>query len=262
MAALAGAASDGGGASGSGGGGGGGGGPGTASASGACVLSDCRRKPEAEFHFDAGGESERHKRKKRRAGRMHRGRNRRSSLQTRAESPSASTDSSRGGTPEKELPDRVGPTSASTTPAVESVPVANCVNKEKRQLDSSPALVPAMISGLTISDFGDLASNYKAELERKSNGAYSAALQDPGKSLAERKYEGKSHVRRGSSNWTINHRRECLKEERQQYQSRAAALHCEAVHLCINNPFTMTAFGQGCGCIPPSAGELLSRADL
>ena len=181
---------------------------------------------------------------------------------TRAESPSASTDSSRGGTPEKELPDRVGPTSASTTPAVESVPVANCVNKEKRQLDSSPALVPAMISGLTISDFGDLASNYKAELERKSNGAYSAALQDPGKSLAERKYEGKSHVSRGSSNWTINHRRECLKEERQQYQSRAAALHCEAVHLCINNPSTVTAFGQGCGCIPPSAGELLSRADL
>ena len=247
------------GAAGSGGGGGGGGGPGTAL--GACVLSDFRRKPEAELHFEAGAEPERHKRKKRRAGRMHQRRNCGSSLQTRAESPSASLDSSRGSTLEKELPDRVGPTSASTTQAVESVPVANFVNKAKRQRDSSPARVPAMISGLTISDFGDLARDYKAELERKSN-AYSADLQDPCKSIAERKYEGKASSGGGVSNWTINHRRECLKEERQQYQNRAAAQHCEAVHLRINNPFTMKACGSGCECIPPSAGDFLSRADL
>ena len=193
---------------------------------------------------------------------MHRRRNSGSSLQTRAGSPTASTDSSRGSTPEKELPHRVGPTSAPTTPAVESVPVANCVSKAKRQRDSSPARVPAMMSGLTISDFGDLARNYKAELERKSIGAYNEALQDPGKSLAERKYEGKATSDGGVSNWTINHRREGLKEERQEYQNRAAAQHCEAVHLCINSPFTMKACGPGCGCIPPSAGGLLSRADL
>ena len=216
------------------------------------------------MHFEAGAEPERHKRKKSRGGRRHARQNRGTLLQTRAGSPTASTDSSRGSTPEKELPDRVGPTSASTTPAVESVPVANCLNKAKRQRDSSPARVPAMMSGLTISDFGDLARDYKAELERKSNCAYSAALQDPGKSPAERKYDGKATSGGGVSNWTINHRRECLKEERQQYQNRAAAQHFEAMHLRINNPFTLKACGPGCGCIPPSesAGDLLSRADL
>ena len=120
-----------------------------------------------------------------------------------------------------------------------------------------------MMSGLTISDFfGDLASNYKAELERKSIGAYNESLQDPGKSLAERKYEGKATSGGGVSNWAINHRREGLKGKRQEYQNRAAAQHCEAVNLCINNPFTGKACIQGCRGIPPSAGELLSRADL
>ena len=160
----------------------------------------------------------------------------------------------------------LAPTSAPTTPpaAVESVPVENCVNKAKRQRDSSPARLPAMMSELTISDFGDMASIYKAELERKSTSAYNESLQDPGKSLAERKYQGKATSGGDVSNWAINHRREVLKEERQEYQNRAAAQHCEAVHLsrCINNPFTRKACGQGCGCIPPSAGELLSRADL
>jgi hypothetical protein len=118
------------------------------------------------------------------------------------------------------------------------------------------------MSELTISDFGDMASIYKAELERKSTSAYNESLQDPGKSLAERKYQGKATSGGDVSNWAINHRREVLKEERQEYQNRAAAQHCEAVHLCINNPFTRKACGQGCGCIPPSAGELLSRADL
>jgi hypothetical protein len=231
------------------------------------MLSDCRRHPEAELHFEAGAEPLRNagKRKSRRKARkMHPRPNSGSSLQTRAESPTASTDSSRESTPDKELPRQVAPTSAPTTPpaAVESVPVENCVNKAKRQRDSSPARLPAMMSELTISDFGDMASIYKAELERKSTSAYNESLQDPGKSLAERKYQGKATSGGDVSNWAINHRREVLKEERQEYQNRAAAQHCEAVHLCINNPFTRKACGQGCGCIPPSAGELLSRADL
>ena len=262
------AASDGGGAAASsGGGGGGGGGPGTAS--GACMLSlsDCRRMPEAELHFEAGAQPDKHKRRKRRAGRNHQGRKRgsasESSLQTRAESPAASTDSSHGreSTPEKDLPpDRVEPSSACTIPAVESVPVANCANKAKRQRDSSPARV----SGLTISDFGDLVRDYKKDLERKSN-VYPG---DPGKSLSasERKNAGKPTSGGDVSNWAVNQRRQRLKEERQRYQNRAAAQHCEleAGHLLINNPFSAAAkgCGPGCGCIPPSAGDLLSRADL
>ena len=230
------------------------------------MLSDCRRHPEAELHVEAGAEPERHacKRKsRRRGGRKHSRPNRGSSLQTRAGSPTASTDSSRGSTPEKEVTHRVGPASAPTTPAVEYVPEANCVNKAKRQRDSSPARVPAMMSGLTISDFfGDLASNYKAELERKSIGAYNESLQDPGKSLAERRYEGKATSGGDVSSWAMNHRRAGLKGKRQEYQNLAAAQHCEAANLCINNPFTGKACGQGCRCIPPSAGELLSRADL
>jgi len=232
------------------------------------MLSDCRRHPEAELHFEAGAEPLRNaggKRKaRRRVGRIHPRPNSGSSLQTRAGSPTASTDSSRESTPDKELPHQVAPTSAPTTPAVESVPVENCVNKAKRQRDSSPARVPAVMSELTISDFGDMASIYKAELERKSTSAYNESLQDPGKSLAERKYQGKATSGGDVSNWAINHRREVLKEERQEYQNRAAAQHCEAVHLSrgINDPFTRKACGQGCGRIPPSAGELLSRADL
>jgi hypothetical protein len=120
-----------------------------------------------------------------------------------------------------------------------------------------------MMSGLTISDFfGDLASNYKAELERKSICAYNESLQDPGKSLAERRYEGKATSGGDVSSWAMNHRRAGLKGKRQEYQNLAAAQHCEAVNLCINNPFTGKACGQGCRCIPPSAGELLSRAHL
>ena len=259
------AASDGGGAAASsGGGGGGGGGPGTAS--GACMLSlsDCRRMPEAELHFEAGAQP--NKRKKGRAGRNHQRRKRgsasESSLQTRAESPAASTDSSHGreSTPEKDLPpDRVETSSACTIPAVESVPVANCANKAKRQRDSSPARV----SGLTISDFGDLVRDYKKDLERKSN-----VYEDPGKSLSasERKNAGKPTSGGDVSNWTVNQRRQRLEEERQRYQNRAAAQHCEleAGHLLINNPFSVRGkgCGPGCGCIPPSAGDLLSRADL
>jgi hypothetical protein len=136
------------------------------------MLSDCRRHPEAELHFEAGAEPLRNaggKRKaRRRVGRIHPRPNSGSSLQTRAGSPTASTDSSRESTPDKERPHQVAPTSAPTTPAVESVPVENCVNKAKRQRDSSPARVPAVMSELTISDFGDMASIYKAELERKS----------------------------------------------------------------------------------------------
>ena len=214
-------------------------------------LSDCRRMPEAELHFEAGAQPD--KRKKRRAGRNHQRRKRgsasESSLQTRAESPAASTDSSHGreSTPEKELPDRVEP-------------VANCANKAKRQRDSSPARV----SGLTISDFGDLVRDYKKDLERKSN-VYPG---DPCKSLSasERKNAGKPTSGGDVSNWTVNQRRQRLEEERQRYQNRAAAQHCEleAGHLLINNPFSVRGkgCGPGCGCIPPSAGDLLSRADL
>ena len=257
------AASDGGGAAASsGGGGGGGGGPGTAS--GACMLclSDCRRMPEAELHFEAGAEPDKHKSRKRRAGRKHHGRKRgsESSLQIRAESPAASTDSSHGreSTPEKDLPYRVKPTSACTIKAVESVPVANCANKPKRQRDSSPARVPAMISGLTISDFGDLARDYKKDLERKS----SVYPEDPGELLpaSERKNAGKPTSGGDVSNWTVNQRRQRLEEERQRYQNRAARQHCEleAGHLLINNPFSVKGCGPGCGCIPPSGGDLLS----
>jgi hypothetical protein len=209
--------------------------------------------PEGELHFEAGAEPDKHNLKscgrKRRAGRKHQRRKRgsESSLQNRAESPAASTDSSQGreSTPEKELPDRVEP-------------VANCANKPKRQRDSSPARVP----GLTISDFGDLASEYKEDLERKSN-VYSPG---PGKSLSasERQNAGKPTSGGAVSNWTVNQRRQCLEEERQRYQNRAATQHCEleAGHLLINNPFSVKGCGPGCGCIPPSAGDLLSRADL
>ena len=199
------------------------------------------------MHFEAGAQPDKHKSRKRRAGRKHQRRKRgsESSLQTRAESPAASTDSSQGreSTPEKELPDRVEP-------------VANCANKPKRQRDSSPARVP----GLTISDFGDLASEYKEDLERKSN-VYSPG---PGKSLpaSERKYTGKPTSGGEVPNWTMNQRRQRLEEERQQYHNRAAEQHCEAGHLLINNPFTLKGCSPGCGCIPPSAGDLLSRADL
>ena len=222
--------------------------------------------PEGELHFEAGAQP--NKRKKGRAGRNHQRRKRgsasESSLQTRAESPAASTDSShsRESTPEKDLPYRVEPTSACTILAVESVPVGNCANKPKRQRDSSPARVPAMISGLTISDFGDLARDYKKDLERKSN----VYPEDPGELLpaSERKNAGKPTSGGDVSNWTVNQRRQRLEEERQRYQNRAARQHCEleAGHLLINNPFSVKGCGPGCGCIPPSAGDLLSRADL
>ena len=191
--------------------------------------------PEGELHFEAGAEPDKHNLKscgrKRRAGRKHQRRKRgsESSLQNRAESPAASTDSSQGreSTPEKELPDRVEP-------------VANCANKAKRQRDSSPARV----SGLTISDFGDLVRDYKKDLERKSN-VYPG---DPGKSLSasERKNAGKPTSGGDVSNWTVNQRRQRLEEERQQYHNRAAEQHCEAGHLLINNPFTLKGCSPGC----------------
>lgn len=114
-----------------------------------------------------------------------------------------------------------------------------------------------MISGLTISDFGDLAHDYRSNLERKSNSVDSVDLQNSSKSLVERKYADEPTSAGGVSKRTINRRRDYLKEERQQYQNRAACQHREAMPQRIKNPFA-----KACGRNLPLAGDFLSQADL
>jgi hypothetical protein len=192
-------------------------------------------------------EAETKKRKKKRAGKHHQRRNPKTSQQTWADSPPASTESSPGSTPEKKQPDRVRPAYASTTLAVESV--TNSGNNAKRQRDSSPARVPAVIGGLTINDFGDLASDYNAVLERES--VIYNSVKDAGKSLVERKHDGIPTSSGNVSNFSIRNRQNHLKKERQGYQNRCVSQHCENGGPLINNPFT-----KPCRCNQPSAGDL------
>ena len=193
------------------------------------------------MHFEA----ETKKRKKKRAGKNHRKRNHNTLQQICADSPPASTESSPGSTPEKKQPDRVRP--ASTTLAVESV--TNSGNNAKRQRDSSIARVPAVIGGLTINDFGDLASDYDAVLERESD-TYNS-VKDASKSLVERKHDGIPTSSGNVSNFGIRNRQNQLKKERQGYLNRCASQHCENGGPLINNPFT-----KPCRCNQPSAGDL------
>ena len=127
--------------------------------------------------------------------------------------------------------------------------MTNSGNNAKRQRDSSIARVPAVIGGLTINDFGDLASDYDAVLERESD-TYNS-VKDASKSLVERKHDGIPTSSGNVSNYSIRNRQNHLKKERQGYQNRCVSQHCENGGPLINNLFT-----KSCRCNQPSAGDL------
>ena len=131
------------------------------------------------------------------------------------------------------------------------------INAKRKRDDSSLGRVPAMISGLTISDFGDLGRDYKDTLDRVASVYDNAASesQPEGKSLAERKYDGIATSSENISKYVSSHRRKSLKQEREGYHNRCALRHCEVPRL-INNPFV-----EACKCSHPSrsAGDLLKR---
>ena len=131
------------------------------------------------------------------------------------------------------------------------------INAKRKRDDSSLGRVPAMISGLTISDFGDLGRDYKDTLDRVASVYDNAASesQPEGKSLAERKYDGIATSSENISKYVSSHRRKSLNQEREGYHNRCALRHCEVPRL-INNPFV-----EACKCSHPSrsAGDLLKR---